>query len=382
MSASDTPPATNPDDLFLKAVFEFSFAAPSPWYKDKQRVGGLVDAVAKLALFSELRLAGPEDKQKPFTGVEAARKLVANGRADVTYLQDGPDESRLAMVRIEPSEASLTLKVWCGGDVLQRQRATLLDQLSQLVREVREQLTGLAGLAYGYAYPVHDRMAGFVYPRPRPPRRHQSIQIYSVVEYLDLAFHRSGHADAALDGIEALLGEPLPEFATRREAGDLVELRWVADPGDEAELQRGATAHELWLATHLPTRIDAGFNAMGDAPERVVGDEAPQPPLTLYSPTSELGYKAVVVMPGPGGGKIEQGAWAAASSALAAGQLPDGQPLRAVKLIVPLRAQALATSARAKAAGFAAVLYPDDDGRYWDPDPPGLWAIPPRSEPV
>lgn len=371
--------ASTADDLFFKAVFEFFFTAPSSgssaWYKDKRHVAAIVDAVAAQPLFAECKLAGPEDKQKPFSGVEAAKKLVANGRNDVTYLQDGPDEARQVMVRLEPWDESLTLKIWCGGAALQRHRQTLLDQLSQILAAVRGHFAGLAGLGFGYAYPVHDLANGFDYPRPRPPREHSSIQIYSVVEYLDLAFHRSGHGEAAPDGIAALLGEPLPDFAKKLERDELVELRFAADPGDEADLSRGASAHELWLASHLPTRVEGGYNALGDLIERVVGDERPEQPLTLYSPTSELGYKAVVVLPG---GKAEEGAWAAAASVVASGKLADGRPVRAVKLIVPLRDQALATSAAAKRAGFAGVLYPDDSGRYWDPDPPGQWLTPPR----
>ena len=379
---SDASAAQNPDsleDLFLKAVFEFEFFSAGPWYKDRELVAGIVTAVARLPLFAEFTLAGPEDRQKPFSGVEAATALMANGTDDVTYLQDGPDETRTAMVRIAPSDNSLTLKIWCGGAVLQRHRATLLDQLSQVIRDILGQFTGVAGLAYGYAFPVHDRANGFSYPRPRPPQRHASIQIYSVVEYFDLAFHRSTHAEAALDGVEALLSGEAPECARwlSVEGSDLVEVRFVEDAGDEAGLQRGASAHEVWLSTHLPTRIDGGYNALGDAVERVGGDETPAPPLTLYSASSGIGYKAVMVSPE---GAIERDAWDEAAEVLAAGQISGDRPVGAVKLIVPARRHALQIAAEAGKAGFAAVLYPDDEGRFWNPDPPGRWIGSPKPD--
>ncbi|HRC59144.1 MAG TPA: hypothetical protein PKU97_24645, partial [Kofleriaceae bacterium] len=217
------------DDLFLKAVFEIAFfpdeAQPHvalAWYQDRSYVQQLVDAVAELPLFTEFRLAGPEGEQRAFSGVEEAKRLVATGRDDTVYLQDGPDDERLAMVRIEPSAGSLTLKIWCGGAVLQRHRATLFDQLTQVISRIRAQLAGKAGVQFGFAYPVHDLELGFTYPRPRPPRRHPSIQIYSVMDFFDLTFHRSGHEDAGLDGVRALLGSERPAFVTQSEAEGLV----------------------------------------------------------------------------------------------------------------------------------------------------------------
>jgi hypothetical protein len=190
------------------------------------------------------------------------------------------------------------------------------------------------------------------------------------VDYLDLTFHRSGHPDAGLDGVEALLGGPIPEFVERAEVDGLCVLRWTKDPGDEAQLMRGASAHEVWIAAHLPTRIDGPYNQLGDCGEELAGDEAVRKPLTLYSPTSQIGYKAVLVLPDGG---IEPGAWSDAANVLAAGTLPSGEVVDQVKLIVPTRALALQIAGRAKSAGFAAVMYPTDDGQYWDPDPPGLW---------
>jgi hypothetical protein len=36
---------------------------------------------------------------------------------------------------------------------------------------------------------------------------------------------------------------------------------------------------------------------------------------------------------------------------------------------------------RAKQAGFDSVLYPDDQGVFWNPDPPGVWLTPPVKTP-
>lgn len=367
------PPAA--DDLFLKLVLELAFHQRAAWYRDRALVNALIDALAAAPLFTELRVAGPDEDLRPFASVEAARKALVTGRDDTMVLQDTVGPARRAVVRLEPDDSALTVKVWLGGPVLERQRASALDQLVALTRRLRAALAGKAGLAYGFAYPVHDREGGFAYPRARPPRRHPSLQLGSVLDLFDLAFHRSQHADAAQDGVDALLGAELPSFVHRDEADDLVALRWVDDPGDEEQLGRGAAAHAQWMSAQLPTRVEGGYNAVGDRAEDLPGDEHQVEPLTLYSPSAELGYKAVLVLPD---GAVEAHAWTTACQVLAAGQLADGELVRELRLITPTRAHALALAPRAKAQGFAAVLYPDDDGQLWDPDPPGAWLGPPH----
>jgi hypothetical protein len=104
----------------------------------------------------------------------------------------------------------------------------------------------------------------------------------------------------------------------------------------------------------------------GDAPEPM-DDLAERPPLTLYSPGRALGYLAVI----PTGAGIDPRLWARASAWLRAGRLPDGAPLAALSLIVPIRKLALDLAPWARANGVAAVLYPDNDGQWWNPSPAG-----------
>ena len=54
-----------------------------------------------------------------------------------------------------------------------------------------------------------------------------------------------------------------------------------------------------------------------------------------------------------------------------------GTKVAEVKLVVPLRDLVFTVAAEAKKAGFSGVLYPADDGSFWNPDPPGNWADPP-----
>lgn len=371
------------NDLFLKMVLQFAFHPdpkkpdrPVEWYRKREHVHAMVDAIARVPLFRELKVAGPDDELEPFATVDAAKKLMATGKDDQRLMQDQPERGYSVMVQVTPSEGSLELQVWCGRAALERHHATILDQMIAIAIDVRTHLQKIAGLQLGYIYPVHASTGRFPYPRPRPPRKHPSIQVSSIVDLIDLTFHRSDHEDAAGEGAAQLAASALPSFAKRSEKDGLVVIRWVDDAGDDEQLRRGASAHEVWIAEHLPTRVDGPYNELGDVAEK---GQTAKPPLTLYSPSTKTGYKAVVVFPD---GKVEESAWNEARSVMKAGKLPDGSPVSSVKIVVPLRALTFAIRERARKEGFAAVLYPSDDGYFWDPDPPGSWIGPPVIDPA
>jgi hypothetical protein len=151
-------------------------------------------------------------------------------------------------------------------------------------------------------------------------------------------------------------------------------VRWVEDFGNVTALERGAVAHEEWIGQYLPTMISSGYNTLGDFAEPMRGIEH-QPPLTMYSPQYQTGYIAVVI---DKNGIPEGFYWNLAKQIAAHRALPDGTPIRRVCIVVPLRDLAIDFAAEAKAHGIDAVLYPADDGVWWNPDPPGDWAYPPR----
>jgi hypothetical protein len=370
------------EHFFIWAILEFAFhpdakkpGKPVQWYKDRSIVEGIVDAVARQPLFAELKLAGPDGEVTKFKNVGEAKKLVATGTDDGVALQD-VDGARKAVVRIAPSDGSMEIRIRIGGAPLGRQHKTILDQIAAIATDVRAQLDGSAGLQFGYAFPIDQRSNVFEYPRPRPPREHATITVSSVLDLIDLTFHRSKHRDAAGEGAERLAKSELPAFAKRTEKDGLVVIRWASDAADLKDLARGAAAHEEWIGQHLPTSVLPGFNELGDGLEPR-GDVQPRPPLTLYAKDTKTGYKAVLVLPD---GRVEDTAWNDAKKILKAGKLADGAAVKRVKIVVPLREHTFAIRDRARKEGFAGVVYPDDDGEFWDTDPPGSWAGPPREE--
>ncbi|MBX3186518.1 MAG: hypothetical protein KF819_05865 [Labilithrix sp.] len=370
------------DDLEMTLKVKFQFyrasrktAKSSAWFKQKEHLAAVVDAFAKLPLFADLTVAGvwERDDYRPFKNTSAAKALVATGRDEGTMLRsavEGPDLTIMFM----PSDDALDLTLSCSRALLGKHRDTIVEQYIEATRGARGALAKSAGVLLAYVFPAYRVSRKFSYPRPRPPRRHPGIPMHAVVDLIDLRFHGSKHADAQPDEARALTSATPPAPARRIENDELVVVQWAKN-ASEAELQRAASEREVWFSAQLPTLIDHGFNEQGDELEDR-GKTEPRPPLTLYSAKRRIGYKAVLVLPD---GSVEPHAWNQAKRVLEKKALADGSPVDDVKIVVPLREHAFMIADEAKKAGFGGVLYPSDDGRFWNPDPPGMWRTPPAS---
>jgi hypothetical protein len=210
------------------------------------------------------------------------------------------------------------------------------------------------------------------YPRPHPPRT-STWQLDSVCHcFGQRRLRRSPEGSSLLAG---LLTSPLPPAATRSLDGDVLVLAFERNLRDAGAVARARTAHEQWISQIVPTEPERGWNAEGD---RLVipGDLTPHAPLTLYDATARVGYKAIVVQPD---GSVDQEIWEDMQRIAAQKRLPDGTRIDAVRLIVPVRENALAIHDRAMANGFEMVTYPAGSARvFWQvhPDRPPGTALP------
>jgi hypothetical protein len=91
-------------------------------------------------------------------------------------------------------------------------------------------------------------------------------------------------------------------------------------------------------------------------------------PFTFYDPRYAVGYKAMIV--DPDSGEIDEEAWAALAKLAGAGKLADGTELKGVRLIFPVRPDALRMHARAIADGFEMTTYPGPPQVFWQVNPP------------
>jgi hypothetical protein len=202
------------------------------------------------------------------------------------------------------------------------------------------------------------------YPHVHPPRSSLRWRLGALDHYFGQTWHRSTpEGSAVLANVESTA---LPPGAARTTHGDIVRVAYPADLTDAAAVAAARAASERWLVPLVPTEVQRGWNEFGD---RIVIPADPQPhdPLTLYDPGPRIGYKAIVVRPDGG---VDQEIWAELRHIAVCGTLPDGTAVASIRLIVPVRDNAIAIHERAVADGFEMVTYPRRSGTFWQVNPP------------
>ena len=86
-------------------------------------------------------------------------------------------------------------------------------------------------------------------------------------------------------------------------------------------------------------------------------------PFTFYDEHTQVGYWALVR--DPDNGTIDEARWQRLAAIARAGVLDDGTPVKSVRLVAPVREEALALLDRAIADGFEMVTYPGGESAFW-----------------
>ena len=206
------------------------------------------------------------------------------------------------------------------------------------------------------------------YPRPRP------LQVPLVVTpeaLVDLIDRRTTFPPEERTALETIRSAALPEGATRHEHGPVTLINWAADCtfADVDRLRQRLAARDRWLMRVGASTIHPDWNAQGDARHGFIGGE-PHPALTLFTPALGLGYKAIHSGQPPA--EIEATLQSAARW-IAEKRVDERTEVSNVIIIADSRDAALALKPRLDAAGVRSVVYPADDGSFWDPFPMGEW---------
>ena len=352
--------------LALTAIAKSKSDEPSAMTKDVERIAALVEAflsIPALAAATHARIG--ESKAKVVTAKNRAQRAAAGKPITIEYFdREKPEQNvwaELALRNLE-SEVRIVLEgAWLG-----EHRATALDDLVAAMQRAIDAWRGVAAARQAHIKAEYDG-ADPPYARLRPPRMSLRYPQRSLVTFLDPAFHDSGHVWAKPAEIAALTEPPPRAPAVVTTHNGLITVRWTKTLDDDA-IAAASTGHDCWIR-RIETERERRFNEEGDQAISP-GDAKPLPPLTLYNPYVKAGFKTVLVMPD---GEPEDSDWDEAKALIQAHALPDGTPLDALWVIVPLREHALSLHSRAVEAGFESTLYPDSRGRFWDPLPPGPW---------
>lgn len=359
---------TAPSDLLLNAFLRFYPTGKSgtSWLEDRARPKALLEALLGSPLFAGIAVGRIGGDDYELVTPDKAAEMVATGGNVLARLLDREDDHQL-MIDLDLRANRCEVRATASGAALAACGDHALDDLVTAMQDCITALRGVAGLGDG-SIKIDSLTGTFAYPRTRPPRENLRYPQGSVVTFLTPAFHASGASSSRPDEIVALT-EPAPPAPAETTTSDgVVTVRWARTLGQD-DLEAGASAHGRWIADRIKPNIENNFNELGDQRD-LHASGAPTGGLTLYNPRNQLGYKAVLVLPD---GSIEPSAWNDARQILQARKLEDGTPVRSVRIVVPLRQHVFAIAEEAKRAGFGAVVYPEGDGSFWNPDPPGLW---------
>lgn len=352
-------------DLILIATFSFVIHfdpdtdEPRKWLQDGSRCRALGEAIFAVPGFRQTLCWGQQNSRplKRLNPKQAAGLLASTKELLVTF-QDSQELRPALSVEVQTYGGCVNVRIQARNGAVTE---SFLEDVVALGCGLHGVLAGLAGLREGHVRVDSDQRE-FTYPRSRPPRENVNFPGRSIVTFLDRGLtkdkHPLGLAEEAI-----LLTEPAPP-ARIDEYGDLMVVRWTSELTEE-KLVAAAAAHDRWIRERVPTEVVDGYNQLGDQREQR-GHAKPVEPLTLYSQRWKLGYQAVLVLPD---GSVEREAWNIAREIARAGALPDGAAVESMRIVVPLREHVFMVADKAREAGFDAVLYADEDGAFWNPNP-------------
>lgn len=306
------------------------------WFKRKEDVSAVVDALAGAAIWKELDVIGSRYEAGVKRGDLASVKKIVGGGAYTYTLAKGPPSAAAAFyesdayVALEVTPGGVTILSHTRGGVLEKLGTKSISDLFEVLVAIQGEVGDRAELVEATVRPTGDP---FEYPRKRPPRE-ASWPLDSVVDIVPAS---GGSSEVA----KKLAKAKLPAGVARTARGGLLELRWCEDPGDLEAMSAAMAKHDAWLGDLLDAEVADGWNEQGDR-------------------TVSIDPDADDVAAVDGSKAISDAQWKKLKS----------KGVRA--LLVKKRDQALSLREAAKKQGIQLVLY-KDGGEYWDPDPPGIW---------
>jgi hypothetical protein len=347
------------------------FLFHSSWIVDRDRIGewpdkGIVSRLlaplsgeAMLAKVDRIVLRGED--AIPLESLAALDALVEPGGTLPVVLFYGPEDDPEVRIHITITRIGTGLSI---GMTPAFMRANMREQIASWLQEWRHSLEEPRCRLKSATFAPSGG-----YPRPRPPHTHDIWHLGELDLYLDKSWHaQSEERLAVLAKIESAR---LPSSARRTTEGDLVRIAFGASPEialDDTEAMNAARrAQEDWLTPLIPAERERGWNELGDRLVAVVGPDEKEP-FTFYDPRYSVGYKAMIV--DPESGEIDEEMWAELKKIARDKKLADGTEVKGVRLIFPVRENALQMHARAIADGFEMATYPGNPQTFWQVNPP------------
>lgn len=323
----------------------------------------LFSLLAKIALVDTYHYIIEEGREEylQFSSFTQLTELSQEAQSEKTYLilsdKDNP-ESDTAHISLSPAKISVVCSSRYESDrdlpplLITQSISAITECYSELRQKYR--FGPLMGLEY-YDIP---------YQKIHPPRDMYPWGESKAVDFISEEYYAS-YLQVGNTKIQALIEAPLPEGVCRFRQGDLIILQWINDSDTIEKISEQLARRDKWYAESLSLPIQSDYNELGDRQELTHGWEK-HPILTFYEPVGQIGYRMTLPYED---NSLNEDTVEEIASWIKNESLPDSTPIRKLNLIVPDRHSALSILDEAKSIGVKKVIYPDDNGRFWDPDP-------------
>ena len=347
------------------------------WWKDEKHLAAVVSSLveSKLPVYPCCTSVNdkPLGKNKHFPLADLPEQARSKPGRTIFAFSEAP-RTLSQELRVRLLDGALDLEWWFADDPLEPERATVLDRIERFVLGTYDVL----GEHTQWGIQVRVDLRTTEYPRARPPRFMFAGAHGCALEFISARYARECKGELVppeVDWIHKLIQAPVPRVIQRSIHGELAVFRWIDDFTDDEQVASRLALREQWLHQYLDLPMDSNYNERGD--ERVyTASLTRRRDGAYYSQGEQRVVKAIPVIRG----KLEATALQQLLGWKKVGKIGRSGPVARIEVVVQSRADALKVRDKAVALGVDAVHYVDDEGSWWDPVPPGIWATEPHPE--
>ena len=206
------------------------------------------------------------------------------------------------------------------------------------------------------------------YSQPRPPRVWRKFNPSAIVDII--IYRKEKLASYYEKVVHQLCFGKLPSWVQRnKKKNNIFIIDWRNNKTIEEEISDLISQRILWFQEYSGFNVNSLFNNEGDKQLTIINPVKTKY-FTFYSSFNSKGYKGIWISE-----KLDENIklLLQMKSWIKAGITPDGNPISEINLIVPTKDEAISFYQLAQKYGINSVLFATDDGKLWNPFPPGNW---------
>jgi hypothetical protein len=287
--ATESKWITAPEDSF-GLEWRLHMKAEHEWYRKRERLGSLIDALAKTKAWQELEELYFKHERVSVKSMSAAdvKPYIANGRWLPRWLASA---DRQATLEIDVATFDLGLRLRLRDAALARVGQAAVDEIAEVLASWARAHGGEGKvLAHVGAFgPGYAPRTTFVDPNVQPARdlSFRADALVTIVTRLEEEKEEDPDEDLAVlvtrrmgrehrQQIRRVAAAQGPLGGSRTDEGDLVVVKLPCKVEDRASISAAADAHTAWIAPHVRTFGPVPLAKSDHAPQEKLRAEAPR----------------------------------------------------------------------------------------------------------